>query len=493
MGGLLFGGLAGEPLKRANAAPACQALFSVVPEFSSQDKVLLQRLEAIASKKLDPVFLKENHGASIHALNELLRSMDPTKQVFLKQREFSRAELSEIARSYPGAFHLLFHVQISSRYDFRRMLRFIETAPADLLLDASASRSLLYAIRLHHRPELKGLFHAIKKLGAYDRYSQGHSIATSLWALKLSRWVDEAAQSPGSALFGELYDPSAPKVSNHVVSYADLLVPTEAFRAIAQKPFSYRSGATEAIRIVRVSDPKVGRRVFDLILEEGTDFSRHLLGRREDRERDFEKNESQHLFFVDARSARLIKSRMSPDLYELPSHLQRYRHVRVKLEFDSFAREDLNSPKVLEALFIGAAAHDVGKRFVPLEILNKHGKLTLQEYELLSAHSVLSYALYPEVTHVLPHLGKAPFYSLFHHERWDGQGYPFGIKGTDIPIEARILAIVDTFHAMTGDRPYRKGVSIPKALAIMENEIESGQWDPHVLRVFLDRMREHVL
>ena len=76
-----------------------------------------------------------------------------------------------------------------------------------------------------------------------------------------------------------------------------------------------------------------------------------------------------------------------------------------------------------------------------------------------------------------------------HHERWDGEGFPDGLKGEQIPIMARILSIVDTFDAMVSERPYRRPISIEKAIKKMEEEKNSGQWDPALLEKFIEMMR----
>jgi putative nucleotidyltransferase with HDIG domain len=128
----------------------------------------------------------------------------------------------------------------------------------------------------------------------------------------------------------------------------------------------------------------------------------------------------------------------------------------------------------------GALLHDIGKIGIPDSILRKPGALTDKEREIVKEHSLLGYELVEEFAFLL----KASRVVLFHHESYDGLGYPYGLKGEEIPLEARIFAIADTLDAITSDRPYRKG----KSFRVAFDEIERArgtQFDPHVVDVFL--------
>jgi HD-GYP domain-containing protein (c-di-GMP phosphodiesterase class II) len=134
----------------------------------------------------------------------------------------------------------------------------------------------------------------------------------------------------------------------------------------------------------------------------------------------------------------------------------------------------------LALLGLGGALHDVGKLAVSEAILNKRGPLTPEEVAEVRTHPeagarliALDQALRP----VLPGV-------LYHHERWDGGGYPTGRAGADIPIEARILAVADSYDAMTSDRPYRAALAPERA--IEEVDCCAGtQFDPDVAVAFL--------
>jgi HD-GYP domain-containing protein (c-di-GMP phosphodiesterase class II) len=129
----------------------------------------------------------------------------------------------------------------------------------------------------------------------------------------------------------------------------------------------------------------------------------------------------------------------------------------------------------------GAPLHDIGKVAVRREVLRKPGPLTLDELEEIRRHPRAGAALVLPLRafrHVLP-------YVLFHHERWDGSGYPAGIRGRSIPLEARVLAVADAFDAMTSARPYRQ--ALPTERALVEIARCSGtQFDPRIAALFLE-------
>jgi len=130
---------------------------------------------------------------------------------------------------------------------------------------------------------------------------------------------------------------------------------------------------------------------------------------------------------------------------------------------------------------IGALLHDLGKIVISDTILKKPGPLTEAEYNEVKRH--------PEAGAQLliaggPFLEAAMPYALYHHERYDGGGYPYGLAGEEIPIEGRILAVADAFEAMTSDRPYRKRMEPELALEIIERSAGS-HFDPKVAATFL--------
>jgi diguanylate cyclase (GGDEF)-like protein/putative nucleotidyltransferase with HDIG domain len=127
-----------------------------------------------------------------------------------------------------------------------------------------------------------------------------------------------------------------------------------------------------------------------------------------------------------------------------------------------------------------ALLHDIGKIGIPDEVLNKVGKLEAETWDLIQSHARLSATI---VGHVVSLVSCLPAI-LHHHERWDGTGYPSGLKGEAIPIEARILAIADSFDAMTSPRPYRQAMSYKKVLDELKR-CAGTQFDPKLVEAFL--------
>jgi HAMP domain-containing protein len=143
----------------------------------------------------------------------------------------------------------------------------------------------------------------------------------------------------------------------------------------------------------------------------------------------------------------------------------------------------------LDMLGRGALVHDLGKIGIPDAVLNKPAALDEDEYEVMKQHAQHSAAI------MRPLLRFRAFAEIaaWHHERWDGKGYPDGLAGEEIPLLARIVAIADAWDAMTGDRIYRKGMPIDKVLSILEAEQDDGQFDPHLIREFIAMVREERL
>ena len=139
------------------------------------------------------------------------------------------------------------------------------------------------------------------------------------------------------------------------------------------------------------------------------------------------------------------------------------------------------SAEQLHTLKHGALMHDIGKIAIPDNILNKPDKLTDEEYKIMKSHPQKTADIMKPLIHYAQHREIA----AWHHERWDGKGYPDGLKGEEIPLLARIVSIADTWDAMTGTRVYRDGMSEEQAIKIIIKEQDSGQWDPKLIREFI--------
>jgi len=137
-------------------------------------------------------------------------------------------------------------------------------------------------------------------------------------------------------------------------------------------------------------------------------------------------------------------------------------------------------PKDIKNIEFGALLHDIGKVGVDINILNKPGRLTDEEFEVIKSHPEQGF----EIIEPIKFLQDKFAAIKYHHERWDGKGYPESLKGEDIPLEARIVAIADTFDAMTSTRSYRK--ALDKSVAIEEIRKNSGtQFDPRLVDAFM--------
>ena len=142
-----------------------------------------------------------------------------------------------------------------------------------------------------------------------------------------------------------------------------------------------------------------------------------------------------------------------------------------------------------EAMLIVTAArvHDIGKLSLPDTILHKHEKLTAEEWALMEQHPALGADLLARY----PTFARGAAIVRGHHERFDGAGYPDKIAGTDIPFGARVIAVADSFDAMTSDRPYRRGMPVERAAAILQGG-RGTQWDPAIVDVFLQLLADQL-
>ena len=142
-----------------------------------------------------------------------------------------------------------------------------------------------------------------------------------------------------------------------------------------------------------------------------------------------------------------------------------------------------------------APLHDIGKIEVPDAVLNKPGRLTDEEYEIMKRHTTAGMKIIEEAIKTLPdadYLDEAKNLAAYHHEKWNGKGYPFGLKEEEIPLSARIMAVADVFDALVSERVYKKAFSFEKAMDIIKEDAGS-HFDPLVADAFIsasDEVRE---
>jgi len=170
-----------------------------------------------------------------------------------------------------------------------------------------------------------------------------------------------------------------------------------------------------------------------------------------------------------------IKTIMFEKSQETEEHAERLIQLSKSIGLAmSLSDDQLNELDLLSTL------HDIGKMSMPVDILSKTGSLSTEEWREMKKHPEVGFRIAQATSELVP-IAK---YILCHHERWDGKGYPQGIIGEKIPLLSRILAIVDSFDAMTNDRSYR--VAMTKEEAIEEIRRCSGtQFDPEISQLFL--------
>jgi HD-GYP domain-containing protein (c-di-GMP phosphodiesterase class II) len=142
----------------------------------------------------------------------------------------------------------------------------------------------------------------------------------------------------------------------------------------------------------------------------------------------------------------------------------------------------------LSVLNLVGLVHDIGKIGINENILNKAGPLTEAEYEEMKRHPQIGYRILSSTNE----MSDLAFYTLCHHERWDGKGYPKGIKGVEIPMVSRIIAVADAYDAMTSERPYREPQSVQSAVSELQ-KFSGTQFDPDVVDVFVEKVLKDYL
>jgi putative two-component system response regulator len=164
----------------------------------------------------------------------------------------------------------------------------------------------------------------------------------------------------------------------------------------------------------------------------------------------------------------------------------------IKMLIDAMIEHGLYADELsrwdIEKVISAARLHDMGKIHIIDTILNKPGKLDEDEYEQIKLHSTEGVNI---IDRMIGHTGEEEFlhnaklFAEYHHERWDGTGYPHKLKGTDIPLHGRIMAVVDVYDALVSKRPYKEPYTHEKSIGIISEE--SGRhFDPEIVKVFLD-------
>lgn len=170
-------------------------------------------------------------------------------------------------------------------------------------------------------------------------------------------------------------------------------------------------------------------------------------------------------------------------------------HIRRTAEYvECIAKEmkrqgvysNILTDRYLSDMVVAAPLHDIGKIHIPDAVLNKPGKLTEEEFGIMKTHTTAGEEL---LTHAKAELGESGYLNTavemaaYHHEWWNGKGYPYGISGEEIPLCARIMAVADVFDALTSKRCYKSAMPLEKAYAIIREE-SGTHFDPAVVEAF---------
>jgi HD-GYP domain-containing protein (c-di-GMP phosphodiesterase class II) len=167
------------------------------------------------------------------------------------------------------------------------------------------------------------------------------------------------------------------------------------------------------------------------------------------------------------------------------------RIIMEQMRREGIHTEELTN-KYMDDVVHSAPLHDVGKIEVPDALLNKPGRLTDEEYAQMKYHTIAGKKIIARSAEAVAeshYLDEAQNLAAYHHERWDGKGYPFGIAGEEIPLSARVMAVADVFDALVSKRSYKEGFPVEKAMAIITEGIGT-QFDPQVAKAFLDAEAE---
>lgn len=260
-----------------------------------------------------------------------------------------------------------------------------------------------------------------------------------------------------------------------------------------------RWGGDEFLLLLPGTDAQTGREIIDRIKKTRYSDSEAIFGLSfglglaimEHKDQAFtqvlkeaEDNLYRHKLLLSKSRRSILLSTMLSALYEKSQETEQHAN-RLKKYSLALGRKLGLSTRELNELELLALLHDIGKIGVDTKILNKPGALTLNEWREIKKHPKIGYRIASNI----PELSQVAEYILCHHERWDGCGYPQGLKRTEIPLLCRILALADAFDAMTSDRSYRKALTQKQALAEIRKNAGT-QFDPKLAALFIQTITE---
>lgn len=205
-----------------------------------------------------------------------------------------------------------------------------------------------------------------------------------------------------------------------------------------------------------------------------------------------------------AKSEKMIKKLNYDSIYSLAiiaeshddftgKHLQRVgclsKELAENIPEDVYRENKLNKKEFVENIELASTLHDIGKIDIPMKILKKKGPLTIRERKIIETHSLKGYDILTNISALYENnkvMDMAKQIAKYHHENWDGSGYPKGLKDKEIPLSARIVSMTDYYDALTQDRPYRKALDEDVVLKMMKDN-SAVKFDPELLKIFYEK------
>jgi len=283
---------------------------------------------------------------------------------------------------------------------------------------------------------------------------------------KVLRFLPEALSCPDITSTRIVYKDKTYSHGKIKKATRELVEPIKAIqKQIGQVEFHYTENGTKCSRTSLDDDGLILRLISEHLSVLSTYFEKDI---------EIEKLKDEALNAYD-RTIEAWAAAFDTQQKEASGHTERVTNLALEL-----AREMGFPEEELVNIRRGALLHDIGKISIPDEIISKQGKLTEEEFDVVRRHPLFAKKWLSQLELLKPAL-QIPYY---HHERWDGGGYPLGLKGEDIPLAARMFSIVDVWDALTSDRPYRRALSKEEALNLIISQ-SGSHFDPNVVEHFV--------
>ncbi len=308
-----------------------------------------------------------------------------------------------------------------------------------------------------------------------NRYVNSNELAKKLFP-QISHWVPDTAVTPdGSPFYHEiLSDIEQWKIER---SKKELQI-GDVFIELTIRELSYSKHKKQVGCIIEMTDRTLEKKYLQTLESYNTNLKKEV------------NEKTANIMYIKDKMVLGMATMIEGRDYSTGGHIKRTSDVvRIFSEYlMNSENEYAFSRDFLELVIKAAPMHDLGKITVPDRILQKQGKFTDEEYEEMKKHSEQGAII---VENILDNVEDAAFVSIaknvahYHHEKWNGKGYPCGLKGDEIPVEARIMALADVFDALVSKRCYKEAFSYNKAFEIIEGDLET-HFDPKLGRLFIE-------